>query len=54
MTSMWFMVGLAVLQAFAAAFVYREGNIPLALVYGFYGASNIAMIWVHRAAQGVS
>jgi len=47
------MVGLAVLQAFAALFVFREGNTPLSLVYIFYGASNLAMIWVHMAAQAV-
>jgi hypothetical protein len=47
------MVALAVLQAFAAAFVLKEGNTPLAFVYGFYGASNLAMIWVHMAAQAV-
>jgi hypothetical protein len=42
------MLMLAVMQAGAAWFVAREGNLPLALVYALYGASNIAMIWVHR------
>lgn len=53
MNSMYFMVGLAILQAFASFFVMKEGNLPLALVYAFYGASNLAMIWVHAAAQAV-
>ena len=52
-SSTYFMVGLAGLQAFAAYFVFKEGNAPLALVYSFYGASNLAMIWVHMAAQAV-
>ena len=48
MTSLWFMLSLATLQAGAAAMIWREGNVPLALVYLLYGASNVAMIWVHR------
>lgn len=48
MSSIWFMIGLAALQAAAAFTVGREGNVPLALVYALYGASNVVMIWVHR------
>lgn len=48
MSSLWFMCGLAALQAGAAWYVAREGNVPLALVYLLYGTSNIVMIWVHR------
>lgn len=48
MSSLWFMVALAALQTAAAFSVFREGNLPLALVYLFYGASNVTMIWVHR------
>lgn len=48
MSSVWFMVGLAALQAGAATFVWREGNLPLALVYLLYGASNVVMVWVHK------
>jgi hypothetical protein len=44
------MCGLALLQAGAAFFVWREGNAPLAAVYLAYGFSNLMMIWVHRAA----
>lgn len=49
-SSTWFMCGLALLQAGAAFFVWREGNAPLAAVYLAYGFSNLMMIWVHRAA----
>jgi hypothetical protein len=42
------MCGLAALQALAAFTVWREGNLPLALVYLMYGASNVTMMWVHR------
>jgi len=47
-SSVWFMMGLVAMQAGAAWFVAREGNVPLALVYALYGASNFVMIWVHR------
>ena len=48
MSSLWFMIGLAVMQAGATAFVWREGNIPLAVVYALYSLSNVALIFVHR------
>jgi hypothetical protein len=48
MNSAWFMCGLAILQAGAAFFVWREGNPPLSAVYLAYGFSNLMMIWVHR------
>ena len=50
MSSLWFMCGLAALQAGAAYFVWREGNLPLAMVYCLYGLSNLCMILVHRAS----
>jgi hypothetical protein len=53
MTSTYFMVALAVLQALAAIFVFKEGNTPLAVVYSLYGGSNLAMIWVHLTSKSV-
>ena len=51
MTSAWFMIALAVLQAGAALYVWREGNPVLAGVYICYAVSNLLMIGVAGAMK---
>lgn len=41
----WFVVGGLVLYLCSSASYYKQGNLPLALLYFCYAGGNVALIW---------